>query len=245
MFASQLPPAFRTPPRASFRRRRLWGWVLALAVVLGCQAESPTAPEFVGEIPASGIAGLVKAPPVMHKDNAGNWDSVRGPLYEPPLTGVAVYLYGARGETLDVPPAITDDKGIFVFDSVPVEAGLVAVMPKASEAYKPLLAYYRRGRVSYVGVASTTVAGALQKAIAENANLTFAAFDPDKIDDLQKKAEAKIAQPTTAFSLHYLDVLLFAWAKGDQGIKGALEALSPGITAPKVEATPPGLKQKT
>lgn len=226
---------------------RLLGLSLAvLSVVLGCQAEAPNTPDPApggGMVSTNGIAGQVKAPPAMQKDNGGAWDGARGPLNEAPLADVEVYLYGARGEKLDLPPVKTDAQGIFRFDAVPVEAGLVAVMPKAVEASKPLTAYYRRGHASYVGVASTMVAGALQKAIGDKPTLTYAAFDPDKVSELQQKAEAKVSDPMNAFSLHFLDKLLIEWAKTDQGLKKPLEALSPGITAPYVAPTPPGLKR--
>jgi hypothetical protein len=227
---------------------RVLGLSLAvLTVVLGCKAEVPNTPDPApggGMVSTNGIAGLVKAPPVMHKDNGGAWDSARGPLNEAPLAEVEVYLLGARGEKLDHPPAKTDAQGIFRFDSVPVEAGLLAVMPKAVEAYKPLMAYYRRGHASYVGVASTLVAGALQKAINDKPTLTYAAFDPEKVTALQQKAEAKVSDPMNAFSLHFLDILLIAWAKNDQELKKPLEALSPGVTAPRVEPTPPPFGKK-
>jgi len=240
-----IPPAILSskPPSG---RHVLAALLLALSLVLGCQAEAPNTPDpdpGGGTVSANGIAGLVKAPPVMHKDNGGSWDSVRGPLNEQPLTEVEVHLLGARGEQLDLPPAKTDAQGVFRFDAVPVEAGLVAVMPKAVEGYRPLLAYYRRGHASYVGVSSTLVAGALQKAINEKASLTYAAFDADKVSALQQQVEAKFANPTTVVSLHYLDQVLITWARADQELKKPLEALSPGITAPRVEPTPPGLKQ--
>lgn len=218
--------------------------IAAFFLAMGCQAEVPNTPDpdpGGGVVSSNGIAGLVQGPPAMQKDNGGTWDNARAPLNEAPLVGVDVYLLGARGEKLEVAPVKTDEKGIFRFDSVPVEAGLVWVMPKAAEAYKPLLAYFRKGHAAYVGVSSTLVAGALQKAISEKPSLTYAAFDPTKITELQKKAEAKVSDPNTAFSLHYLDALLLAWAKGDKGLKASLEALSPGITAPRVEATPPAL----
>ena len=229
-------PALSPSPPSARGRHLLAATFLALALILGCQAEAPNTPDPApggGTVSTNGIAGLVMAPPVMHKDNGGNWDSVRGPLNEQPLTEVEVFLLGARGEQLDLPPAKTDAQGIFRFNSVPVEAGLVAVMPKAVEAYKPLLAYYRRGHASYVGVASTLVAGALQKAINEKPTLTYAAFDIAKVEDLQKKAEAKVSDPMNSFSLHYLDQVLITWAGADQELKKPLEALSPGITAPR------------
>lgn len=220
--------------------------VMALLGVLGCQAAAPNSPGPApggGTVPATGIAGLVMAPPVMHKDNAGSWDNAKGPLNEQPLVGVEVHLLGARGEALDAPTATTDEQGIFRFDSVPVEAGLVSVMPKVADAYKPLLAPFRRGQASYVGVSSTMVVGALHQAIKSKADLTYAAFDPAKIAELQKQAEVKLANPSTTFSLHYLDALLLAWAKGDKGLKAALESLAPGITAPHGGSTPPPLKK--
>lgn len=218
---------------------------VALMLVWGCQAEAPNSPApdpGGGLVSGNGIAGLVKAPPVMHKNNAGSWDNTRGPLNEAPLVGVEVYLYGARGEKLDLPPAKTDAKGIFRFDSVPVDAGLVAVMPKAVEAYKPLLAYFRKGQASYVGVSSTLVAGALQQAINDKPSLTYASFDPAKVTALQQQVETKFANPTTVVSLHFLDKILITWAGADQSLRTPLEALSPGITAPRVKSTPAPLK---
>ncbi|MNR78973.1 hypothetical protein D3C86_384180 [compost metagenome] len=242
---------FRGSSRVQAGYRALGARLLTLAIAtfflaMGCQAEVPNTPApdpGGGMVSTNGIAGLVQAPPAMQKDNGGAWDNTRAPLNEAPLAGVDVYLLGARGEKLEVAPAKTDEKGIFHFDPVPVEAGLVWVMPKAVEASKPLLAYFRKGQASYVGVSSTLVAGALQKAITDKPSLTYASFDPKKVTELQQKAETKVSDPNTAFSLHFLDVLLLAWAGGDKGLKASLEALSPGITAPRVEATPPGLRR--
>lgn len=235
------------PETLPSRKPRLIATLLfvALMLVWGCQAEAPNTPApdpGGGLVSGRGIAGLVKAPPVMHKDNAGSWDNTRGPLNEAPLVGVEVHLLGARGEKLNVTPAKTDDKGIFRFDSVPVDAGLVAVMPKAVEAYKPLLAYFRRGQASYVGVSSTLVAGALQQAINDKPSLTYASFDPAKVTALQQQVETKFANPTTVVSLHFLDQILITWARADQSLRTPLEALSPGITAPRVNPTPAPLK---
>lgn len=215
-----------------------------LALVLGCQAEPPTAPDPApggGTVSENGIAGLVMAPPAMQKTGGGPWESVRAPLNEAPLAGVEVYLMGARGEVLNLPPAKTDAAGIFRFDSVPVEAGLLKVEPPADEAYKPLTAYYRRKNASYVGVASTVVAGALQTAIERKKDLTYAAFPVDQVDALQKKVEAKLADPKNVFSLHYLEQTLLTWAEGDKALKTPLEALAPGITS-KTAATPAPIK---
>ncbi len=218
-----------------------------LSVVHGCQADSPTMPDPApggGTVAGSGIAGLVQAPPAMQKDNGGAWDNVRGPLNEAPLADVEVHLLGARGEALEVPPVKTDAQGIFRFDAVPVDAGLVAVMPRAAEGTKPLLGYYRRGGATYVGVASTLVAGALQKAINEKPSLTYSAFDPDKVSALQQTVEVKVASPMSLLSLHYLDQILITWARADQALKTPMEALSPGITAlPAPAPTPRGLKR--
>lgn len=220
---------------------------VALTLVWGCQAEAPNTPDpdpGGGVVSSNGIAGLVQAPPAMHKDNGGSWDNTRGPLNEAPLVDVEVHLLGARGEKLDVPPAKTDAQGIFRFNSVPADAGLVAVMPKAVEANKPLLAYYRKGHASYVGVSSTLVAGALQKAIHDKPSLTYASFDADKVSALQQQVEAKFQNPTTVVSLHFLDQILITWARADQSLKAPLEALSPGITAPRVDPTAPPLGRR-
>jgi hypothetical protein len=235
--APQTPqPPLDLPGRARLARVAFVLAALSLSVislVLGCNAEPPNTPDPApggGTVSNNGIAGLVMAPPAMRQDG-GIWDNVHAPLDEAPLAGVKVYLLGERGKALDVPPATTDDKGIFRFDSVPVEAGLVSVTPPAVEAYKPLLAYYRRKNASYVGVASTLVAGALQKAITDKPSLTYAAFNADQVDALQKKVEAKLAKPTNVISLHFLEQTLLAWAEGDKDLKAPLEALSPGITA--------------
>lgn len=236
------------PPRIPSRMLPVMALGLAmLALVPACQAEPPTAPDPApggGTVSENGIAGLVMAPPAMHKTGGGPWESVRAPLNEAPLAGVDVYLTDGRGKLLDHPPAKTDAQGIFRFDSVPVEAGLLKVEPPADEAYKPLTAYYRRKNASFVGVASTLVGGALQKAIDQKANLTYSAFPADQVEALQRKVEAKVADPTNIFSLHYLEVTLLTWAEGDKALKAPLEALAPGIMA-KTQPTPPppGLKK--
>ncbi len=245
---SRLRPRRKVRPKAAPNGGRLLGLlVLALALVMGCQTEPPNTPDPApdgGTVSANGIAGRVQAPPAMQKDNGGAWDNVRGPLNEAPLAGVQVYLLGARGETIEgFTPVQTDAKGIFRFDATPAEAGLIAVMPKAVEASKPLLAYYRRGHASYVGVSSTLVAGALREAVLAKPSLTYAAFDPDKVSQLQEKVEIKVAKGTTVLGLYYLDQVLIDWARADAELKAPLEALAPGITAPRVQPTPPGLKR--
>lgn len=236
------------PPR-KLPARALTAMALGLAMfalVPACQAEPPTAPDPApggGTVSENGIAGLVMAPPAMHKTGGGSWDSVRAPLNEAPLAGVDVYLMDGRGKLLDHPPAKTDEQGIFRFDSVPVEAGLLKVEPPADEASKPLAAYYRRKNASYVGVASTLVAGALQKAIDQKPSLTYAAFPADQVEALQKKVEAKVADPVNVFSLHYLDVALLTWAEGDKNLKAPLEALAPGIMAKTQPTPPPGFRR--
>lgn len=207
---------------------------LAIAAAIpGCSAP-PSAPHPApdgGTIPGDGIAGLVMAPPAMQKDG-GVWDGVRPPLNEAPLADAEVFVLGARGEAMDIPATRTDAQGIFRFNAVPAEAGLLAINPKAAEASKPLMAYYRRGHASIVGVSSTLVAGALQTAILQKPGLTYAAFDPEKVEALQKKVEAKIADPTNAFSLHFLDQLLLTWAGKDNGLRTSVNAVVPGLVSP-------------
>lgn len=225
------------PARTNSRIHPTRGALLALFLILGCNAESPTAPGG-GQVPNSGIAGLVQAPPAM-RQNGGSWDNVRGPLNEAPLAGVEVKLLGLKGEELQVPAAVTDQQGIFRFDSIPVEAGLVRVMPPAVEATKPLLAYFHLGQASYVGVASTLVAGALQKALRDKPDLTYAAFDPQKVASLQAAVDKKANDSMTVMSLYFLDQILVSWARADQVLKTPLESVAPGVTAlPAPEPTP-------
>lgn len=239
---SPRPPRPSAAPRSLLRFAAL-GLAVGLAAIAGCQSKPANSPS-PGDGSAPGLSGMVLAPPVMHRANAGSWETFRGPLNEAPLASASVVLRGARGEDLGLKPVTTDSQGQFHFDHVPAEAGLITAMPSAPEASRPLMSVYRRGQTAKVGVPSTLVAGALRKAVATQESLTFAAFDAAKIAELEAEVAARFDDANTVVSLHYLDQLLITWARADQQLKAPLEALSRGITAPATEPSPPpGLKK--